>query len=125
MRERQQLDDSIGGIKSLEQDLSDNIELIELGEMEDDKSVITDAEEALRGLKGKVNQLQLNSLLSGEADANDTYLEINSGAGGTESQTGRPCCFACTAGGRKSGASRSKCWNIMTVKKRASSLRPC
>ena len=54
--------------------------------MEDDKSVITDAEEALRGLKGKVNQLQLNSLLSGEADANDTYLEINSGAGGTESQ---------------------------------------
>ena len=86
MRERQQLDDSINGIKELEQDLSDNVELIELGELEDDKSVITEAEEALRGLRGKVTQLQLNSLLSGEADANDTYLQINSGAGGTESQ---------------------------------------
>ncbi|MEP0235411.1 peptide chain release factor 2 [Roseibium sp.] len=86
MRERQQLDDGINGVRGLEQDLADNIELIELGEMEDDQSVIADAEEALRGLKNKVNELQLNSLLSGEADANDTYLEINSGAGGTESQ---------------------------------------
>ncbi|MBD8875729.1 peptide chain release factor 2 [Roseibium polysiphoniae] len=86
MRERQQLDDGINGVRGLEQDLADNIELIELGEMEDDQSVIDDAEEALRGLKDKVNELQLNSLLSGEADANDTYLEINSGAGGTESQ---------------------------------------
>jgi peptide chain release factor 2 len=86
MRERQQLDDGISGVRGLEQDLSDNIELIELGELEDDESVIKEAEEALRGLLGKVNELQLNSLLSGEADANDTYLEINSGAGGTESQ---------------------------------------
>ncbi|MTH98011.1 peptide chain release factor 2 [Roseibium sp. RKSG952] len=86
MRERQQLDDGINGVKALEQDLADNIELIELGEMEDDQSVITDAEDALRGLKDRVNGLQLQSLLSGEADGNDTYLEINSGAGGTESQ---------------------------------------
>ncbi|MBO0344576.1 peptide chain release factor 2 [Roseibium limicola] len=86
MRERQQLDDGVSGVRALEQDLSDNIELIEMGEMESDQSVITDAEEALKGLKIKVHQLQLNSLLSGEADANDTYLEINSGAGGTESQ---------------------------------------
>ncbi|NVK34272.1 MAG: peptide chain release factor 2 [Rhodobacteraceae bacterium] len=86
MRERQQLDDSVSGVRALEQDLADNVELIELGEMEDDQSVIDDAEQALRGLKDKVHQLQLNSLLSGEADANDTYLEINSGAGGTESQ---------------------------------------
>ncbi|WFE87337.1 peptide chain release factor 2 [Roseibium porphyridii] len=86
MRERQQLDDGINGVKGLEQDLADNVEFIELGEMEDDKSVVEDAEEALRGLKDKVNELQLQSLLSGEADANDTYLEINSGAGGTESQ---------------------------------------
>ncbi|WP_298820453.1 peptide chain release factor 2 [uncultured Roseibium sp.] len=86
MRERQQLDDGINGVKGLEQDLADNVEFIELGEMEEDKSVVEDAEEALRGLKDKVNELQLQSLLSGEADANDTYLEINSGAGGTESQ---------------------------------------
>lgn len=86
MRERQQLDDGVNGVKALEQDLSDNIELIELGEMEDDKSVIDDAEGALKGLRTKVNELQLQSLLSGEADGNDAYLEINSGAGGTESQ---------------------------------------
>ncbi|WP_417668928.1 peptide chain release factor 2 [Roseibium sp.] len=86
MRERQQLDDGINGVKGLEQDLADNIDLIELGEMEDDKSVVEDAEEALRGLKNQVNKLQLQSLLSGEADGNDTYIEINSGAGGTESQ---------------------------------------
>ncbi|MBD1549313.1 peptide chain release factor 2 [Roseibium aggregatum] len=86
MRERQQLDDGISGVRELEQDLADNIELIELGEMEDDKGVISEAEDALKGLKDKVNKLQLQSLLSGEADANDAYLEINSGAGGTESQ---------------------------------------
>ncbi|WP_346911160.1 peptide chain release factor 2 [uncultured Roseibium sp.] len=86
MRERQQLDDGITGVRELEQDLADNVELIELGEMEDDSSVISEAEDALKGLKDKVNKLQLQSLLSGEADANDAYLEINSGAGGTESQ---------------------------------------
>jgi len=86
MRERQQLDDGISGVRKLEQDLSDNIELIELGEMEDDASVVGDAEESLRGLLEEVSKLQLASLLSGEADGNDTYLEINSGAGGTESQ---------------------------------------
>ncbi|WP_150495739.1 peptide chain release factor 2 [Roseibium aquae] len=86
MRERQQLDDGISGLRELEQDLADNMELIELGEMEDDPSVVSEAEDALRGLKAKVNKLQLQSLLSGEADGNDTYVEINSGAGGTESQ---------------------------------------
>ncbi|MEQ8784072.1 MAG: peptide chain release factor 2 [Roseibium album] len=86
MQERQNLDDGINGVKQLEQDLSDNVELIELGEMEDDSSVIQDAEDALRELKEKVDKLQLNSLLSGEADSNDTYIEIHSGAGGTESQ---------------------------------------
>lgn len=86
MRERQQLDDGINGVKGLEQDLDDNLELIELGEMEDDTSVIAEAEDALKSLKTQVEKLQLQSLLSGEADANDTYIEINSGAGGTESQ---------------------------------------
>lgn len=86
MRERQQLDDGINGVKALEQDLADNVELIALGEQEDDNAVIEEAEDALRGLNDRVAKLQLQSLLSGEADGNDTYLEINSGAGGTESQ---------------------------------------
>ncbi|OKL43581.1 peptide chain release factor 2 [Pseudovibrio exalbescens] len=86
MKERQHLDDSISGIRKLEQDLADNLELIEMGEMEDDQDVIQEAETALKEMLGTVNKLQLQSLLSGEADGNDTYVEINSGAGGTESQ---------------------------------------
>ncbi len=86
MRERQNLDDSISGVKRQEQELLDNIELIEMGEMEGDQSVIDEAEAALKTMKAAVDKLQLQSLLSGEADGNDTYVEINSGAGGTESQ---------------------------------------
>ncbi|KIC26444.1 MULTISPECIES: peptide chain release factor 2 [unclassified Leisingera] len=85
MRERQALVDSIATYKGIQQDLSDNIELIELGEMEDDADVVKDAEEALAALKGKAAEKELEALLDGEADANDTFLEINAGAGGTES----------------------------------------
>ena len=85
MRERQSLVDAIDGVTALERDLNDNIELIELGEMEDDKDVITEAEAAIRRLKEVADQKELEALLDGEADGNDTFLEINSGAGGTES----------------------------------------
>ncbi|MFN4125620.1 peptide chain release factor 2 [Pannonibacter indicus] len=86
MRERQQLEDSITGVRRLESDLADNIELIELGSADGDNAVVEEAETAMRGLKAEVMKLQMASLLSGEADGNDAYLEINSGAGGTESQ---------------------------------------
>ncbi|KIC09986.1 peptide chain release factor 2 [Leisingera sp. ANG-M1] len=85
MRERQALVDSINTYKGIKQDLSDNIELIELGEMEEDEDVVKDAEEALVALKVKAAEKELEALLDGEADANDTFLEINAGAGGTES----------------------------------------
>ena len=85
MRERQALVDSIETYKSIKQDLEDNIELIELGEMEDDDEVVAEAEEAIRALKEKAAAKELEALLDGEADSNDTFLEINSGAGGTES----------------------------------------
>jgi peptide chain release factor 2 len=85
MRERQNLLDAIGVYKGIKQDLADNIELIELGEMEDDQEVITDAEEALKALKTTAAEKELEALLDGEADSNDTFLEINAGAGGTES----------------------------------------
>ena len=85
MRERQMLVDAIGAYEGLSQELSDNVELIELGEMEEDAEVVAEAEAAL----GKVAQVaakkELEALLDGEADGNDTFLEINSGAGGTES----------------------------------------
>ncbi|UWR43695.1 peptide chain release factor 2 [Phaeobacter inhibens] len=85
MRDRQMLVDAIDTYKSIKQDLSDNMELIELGEMEEDAEVISDAEVALKTLKEKAAEKELEALLDGEADSNDTFLEINAGAGGTES----------------------------------------
>jgi peptide chain release factor 2 len=86
MRERQGLEDGINAVKTSERELADNIELIELGEMEGDASIIADAEAAIVALKGDIRKRQVNSMLSGEADGNDTYVEIHAGAGGTESQ---------------------------------------
>ncbi|MQW88285.1 peptide chain release factor 2 [Sinorhizobium saheli] len=86
MRERQQLDDSINGLRRLERQLNENIELIELGEEEGDSAIVAEAEEALRQLRNEAAKKQVEAMLSGEADQNDTYLEVHSGAGGTESQ---------------------------------------
>jgi peptide chain release factor 2 len=86
MRERQQLDDSIAGVKALEQRLKDNIELIELGEEEGDDAIVREAEDALKALRSEASRRQVEAMLSGEADGNDTYVEVHSGAGGTESQ---------------------------------------
>lgn len=85
MRERQALVDAIENYQSLNQDLADNVELIELGEMEDDQEVIDDAENAIKALERVSRKRKLEALLNGEADANDTFLEVKSGAGGTES----------------------------------------
>ena len=65
--------------------MNDNIELIEMGEMEDDQEVVSEAEAALKKLAKIAAQKEIEALLNGEADGNDTFLEINSGAGGTES----------------------------------------
>ncbi|MCF1474570.1 peptide chain release factor 2 [Agrobacterium vitis] len=86
MRERQQLEDSIAGVRRLEQQMKDNIELIEMGEEEGDDSIVKEAEEGLKALKAESGKLQVEAMLSGEADGNDTYVEVHSGAGGTESQ---------------------------------------
>ncbi len=85
MRERQLLVDAMDTVKAIETELSDNVELIELGEMEEDDEVVAEAEEALKALAEKAAEKELEALLDGEADGNDTFLEINSGAGGTES----------------------------------------
>ncbi|ORE99159.1 peptide chain release factor 2 [Aurantimonas sp. 22II-16-19i] len=86
MRERQQLESAISAIRSLDQTLQDSIELIAMGEEEGDQSIVTEAETAIRAVKVEVAKRQIESLLSGEADSNDTYVEVHSGAGGTESQ---------------------------------------
>jgi len=86
MRERQQLEDSIAGITRLGRTLEDSVELITLGEEEGDERVIADAEAAIHTLKAEIDGRQIDMLLAGEADANDAYLEVHAGAGGTESQ---------------------------------------
>ncbi|SMX22350.1 peptide chain release factor 2 [Boseongicola aestuarii] len=85
MRERQMLVDAMDRYSKMKQELSDNIELIEMGEMENDQDIVSEAEAALKSLKERAAQAEIEALLDGEADGNDTFLEINSGAGGTES----------------------------------------
>ena len=85
MRDRQLLVDAMSIYEGIKQDLSDNLEMIELGELEEDLEVVKDAENALKALAKTAGEKELEALLDGEADSNDTFLEINSGAGGTES----------------------------------------
>ncbi|WP_138934194.1 peptide chain release factor 2 [Roseovarius arcticus] len=85
MRERQALVDALSTHDTIQSELSDNVELIEMGEAEGDVAIVTEAETALRALGKRAAKKELEALLNGEADANDTFLEINAGAGGTES----------------------------------------
>ena len=86
MRERTRLEDQVGAVKAIEQNLNDNAELIEMGEAEGDAGIVGEAEKALAEMKADLEKRQLESMLSGEADMNDAFLEVNSGAGGTEAQ---------------------------------------
>jgi peptide chain release factor 2 len=86
MQERTALEDQLTAIGRIEQELDDQLTMIELGEAEKDQKAVADAEAALQKLKAEVARRELEALLSGEADANDTYVEVHAGAGGTESQ---------------------------------------
>ena len=85
MRERQALLDQVSTYKLIDTGLRDNVELIELGEAEGDAEIVAEAEAALKALQETAAAKELEALLDGEADGNDTFLEINAGAGGTES----------------------------------------
>jgi peptide chain release factor 2 len=86
MRERQHLESQIATVERIERELADQTGLIELGEAEGDAGVVAEAEAALRELAAEAERRQTESMLSGEADTNDAYVEIHAGAGGTESQ---------------------------------------
>ena len=86
MRERNKLDAGMGAITSLERDLKDSLELAEMAEAEGDASLVDEAHNTLKHVQARAAKAELEALLSGEADGNDAYIEINSGAGGTESQ---------------------------------------
>jgi peptide chain release factor 2 len=86
MRQRDELEVQVKAVKAFEAGIRDNSELIEMGEAEGDAGVVKDAEQALEALLQQARTAQIETLLSGEADGNDAYLEIHAGAGGTESQ---------------------------------------
>jgi peptide chain release factor 2 len=86
MRERTRLDSALAAQTKLERDLADTIELIELGEADRDEAMVLESINALRSLSEKVQEQRKQALFSGEADGNDTYVELHPGAGGTESQ---------------------------------------
>jgi peptide chain release factor 2 len=86
MRERRRLDEAIGATRAIESELKDNVELVEMAEAEGDSDMEGQAVEALAELATRAEADKVKALLAGEADANDTYVEINAGAGGTESQ---------------------------------------
>lgn len=86
MRQRQTLDAAVTGFKRMERELDDCLTLIELGEAEDDAATVAEGEAQLARLDETVQRKSVEALLSGEADANNTYLEVHAGAGGTESQ---------------------------------------
>lgn len=86
MRERQRLSADIGKVETLVQELADNVELAELGEADGDTALVDSAQAALAEAARQAATLRIESLLSGEADGNDCYIEVHPGAGGTESQ---------------------------------------
>ena len=86
MRERTRLEKGVGGYRRIEQELTDTLALAEMAEAEGDQAMLDEAQKALAKLRDEVKERELDSLLSGEADGNDAYLEVHAGAGGTEAQ---------------------------------------
>ena len=86
MRERRRLDEAIGATRAIRSELDDTVELIEMAEAEGDAAMEADGVQALADLAARADRDKVKALLAGEADANDTYVEVNAGAGGTESQ---------------------------------------
>jgi peptide chain release factor 2 len=86
MRERRRLEDAIGATRAIQQELDDTVELLEMAEAEGDQTMEADAVASLAELAERSERDKVAALLAGEADANDTYIEVNAGAGGTESQ---------------------------------------
>ena len=86
MRERTRLDESIKSVTAVERELTDNLDMIEMAEAEGDADIVAESEAAISRLFSQAERMEVETLLSGEADPNDSYLEVHAGAGGTESQ---------------------------------------
>ncbi len=86
MRERRRLEEAIGATRAIQNELSDTVELMEMAEAENDEAMVDEGATALAALAERAERDKVAALLAGEADGNDTYVEVNAGAGGTESQ---------------------------------------
>ena len=86
MQERTRLEKQLDEVRHLGRDLDDALMLIELGEAEGDAATVAEAEKDLRAIRDRAASMEIESLLSGEADGNDCFLEVHAGAGGTEAQ---------------------------------------
>ncbi len=86
MREKNRLEQKIGAVRGVENALRDALGLIEMGEAENDDTIVAEAEKSLNDLRHQVEKMQIETLLSGEADNNSAYLEVHAGSGGTEAQ---------------------------------------
>lgn len=86
MKERTTLDDQISAVNTSAQTLEDALDMAQMAEDEGDEALVADIQAELQALETKVQRQQIEALLSGEADSNDSYLQINAGAGGTEAQ---------------------------------------
>lgn len=85
MREKNRLEQQVASVRVVESGLKDNLEMLELAELEGETALAAEAEKNLKEVEKEAEKMQLLSLLSGEADMNDAYLQVNAGAGGTES----------------------------------------
>ncbi len=86
MRERNRIASQVEGVQALEREVAETLELIEMAEADNDEAMVADGIAALKASAAEAKRREIESLLSGEADANDTFLELNAGAGGTEAQ---------------------------------------
>ncbi|RJF85659.1 peptide chain release factor 2 [Sphingomonas cavernae] len=86
MRERRRLDEAISATRAIETELADTVELMEMAEAEGDEAMVDEGVAGLAALAARADDDKIKALLAGEADANDAYIEVHAGAGGTESQ---------------------------------------
>lgn len=107
MRERQTLSDAIDGYRALATEMSDQVELIELGEAEGDAEIVAEAETAIRALRERAAARETEALLDGEADGNDTFLEVNAAPAAPKAATGRRCWRGCMCAGQRHMGTRS------------------
>ena len=124
-QEQKRLETAITTVREIESEMSDAIEFVEMGEAEGDDEVVGEGLASLEGLAERADHDKVQALLSGEADGNDTYIEIHAGAGGTESQDWAEMLFRMYARWAEQRGYKARRSNTRPVTRRASSPQRC